>query len=74
MPNMDGTGPRFACGRNGRGFGRRFGYIGTATGCGVGRGLGLRRFADTNSKESLIAAKAALLRRLNQIEMRLKGN
>ena len=70
MPNMDGTGPRFACGRNGR----RFGYIGTATGNGFGRGLGLCRFADTNSKESLIAAKAALLRRLNQIEMRLKEN
>lgn len=74
MPNMDGTGSRFACGRNGRGFSRCFGNIRTATGYGFGRGLGLCRFANTNSKEPLIAAKAALQCRLNYVETLLKEN
>ena len=64
MPNMDGTGPRFACGRNGRGFGRRFGNT----------EKGLCRFADVNSKESLSAVKAALQRRMVYVETLLKEN
>ncbi|MEA5144092.1 MAG: hypothetical protein VB023_11055 [Oscillibacter sp.] len=74
MPNLDGTGPRFACGRNGRGFGRRFGNTERAIGHSFGRGLGLCRFADVNSKESLSAVKAALQRRMDYVETLLKKN
>lgn len=74
MPNMDGAGLRFACGCNGRGFSRCFENSGMATGHSFGRGRGPGRFADTNCKESLIATKAALQRRLNYVEMLLKEN
>lgn len=72
MPNMDGTGPRDAGRRNGRGFWRYFANNRIGAGLGFGRGLGLCRFADPNNKDSLIAAKEALQARLNQVESLLK--
>lgn len=68
MPHMDGTGPRFACGQNKPSF--RGAYAATHRGFGHGNGFG--RSADVKSKESLIATKAALQRRLAEVETLLQ--
>ena len=67
MPNMDGTGPLFASERNGRGLRRRFGNIGGATTHRFGRGIGFCRFPDKDDKESLIASRASLQRRIKHV-------
>lgn len=70
MPNMDGTGPRFAGQRMGRGFGR---YGGAGRGFyGCRCGLGPCAPYATNEKEALTLQKEALKRSLDSIEKRLE--
>ena len=70
MPNMDGTGPRFAR----RQSGQTFRGFHTAARRGFGHGNGFGRSANSNSKESLLATKAALQRRLADVEKLLQEN
>ncbi|MBN1778406.1 MAG: DUF5320 domain-containing protein [Clostridiales bacterium] len=70
MPNMDGTGPRFAGQRMGRGNGRRGGAGRGYAGCWCGFGP-CAQYAP-EEKTALEARKAALKRSLDSVEKRLE--
>ena len=84
MPNMDGTGPRFACQSMGAGQGhgmgaghRRHGhgrYCGAHRNAGCMRGLGMRAcYAQPmDEKEALTLQKEALQRNLDAVTKRLE--
>ena len=70
MPNMDGTGPRFAGQRMDRGNGRRGGAGRGYAGCRYGFGPYAEYAPD--EKTALEAHKEALKRSLDSVEKRLE--
>lgn len=71
MPNMDGTGPRFAGQRIGYGNGRRGGAGRSFAGCRCG--LGPCATYAQDEKAVLTSQKEALKRSLDSVEKRLEA-
>lgn len=73
MPGMDGTGPRGAGMRTGRGLGPCGGGrpVGRGMGLGFGRGLGFCRFLGNSDRDSLNETKSVLTELLAIVKDRL---